>query len=246
MRHTRGVSDAPTPQLDVPSAVDEVIRTRRTSLLMDPDDPVPDELISILLELATWAPNHKRTWPWRFTVITGDARYRLGEALAAVAAGAGVPPEKAAKLPTKYARSPAVVLVWVKVDPQPVRAKEDRDAVAAAVQNLLLAATSFGLGNYWATVPEVLEDCVRRFAHLDDDHDLVALVYLGWPTGTAPAPNAPPPPSPGSTTDRSDGPVDDGRPAGVRGGGGLDGTRIGGVASAPRAAGPGSLRRSGA
>ena len=84
MRHTRGVTDAQIPELDVPTAVDEVIRTRRTSLLMDPDDPVPDELISILLELATWAPNHKRTWPWRFTVITGDARYRLGEALAAV------------------------------------------------------------------------------------------------------------------------------------------------------------------
>lgn len=187
------MSEQPIPPFDVPTAVDEVIRTRRTSLLMDADDPVPDELISLLLELATWAPNHKRTWPWRFTVITGAARYRLGEALAAVAPDLGVPPDKVAKLPTKYARSAAVVLVWVDVDPQPLRAKEDRDAVAAAVQNLLLAATSFGLGNYWATVPEVLEDCVRRFAHLDDGHDLVALVYLGWPTGSSPAPERPEP-----------------------------------------------------
>jgi len=181
------------PPLDVPTAVDEVIRSRRTSLQVDADDPVSDDLIARLIELATWAPNHKRTWPWRFTVITGAARHRLGEALAMVAPDLGVPPEKAAKLRTKYARSAAVVLVWVKVDPQPVRAKEDRDAVAAAVQNLLLAATSFGLGNYWATVPEVLEDCVRRFARLDDDHELVALVYLGWPTGTVPAPERPAP-----------------------------------------------------
>ena len=187
------MSDSQIPPLDVPTAVDEVIRTRRTSLLVDPDDPVPDELIARLLELATWAPNHKRTWPWRFTVVTGAGRHRLGEALAAVAPGLGVPAEKVAKLRTKYARSPAVVLVWVKVDAQPVRAKEDRDAVAAAVQNLLLAATSFGLGNYWATVPEVLEDAVRRFAHLDDDHDLVALVYLGWPTGVVAAPVRPGP-----------------------------------------------------
>ncbi|HWJ62046.1 MAG TPA: nitroreductase [Acidimicrobiales bacterium] len=187
------MTDQQIPPLDVPTAVDEVIRSRRTSLQMDPEDPVPDELISLLIELATWAPNHKRTWPWRFTVITGAARHRLGEALAVVAPDLGVPPDKVAKLRTKYARSPAVVLVWVKVDPQPVRAKEDRDAVAAAVQNLLLAATSFGLGNYWATVPEVLEDCVRRFAHLDDEHDLVALVYLGWPTGTAAVPERPEP-----------------------------------------------------
>ena len=187
------MTDPLIPQLDVPSAVDEVIRTRRTSLLVDPDDPVPDELIALLIELATWAPNHKRTWPWRFTVLTGGARHRFGEALASVAAGEGLPPEKVAKLRTKYARSPAVVLVWVKVDPQPLRAKEDRDAVAAAVQNLLLAATSFGLGNHWATVPEVLEDAVRRFARLDGDHDLVALVYLGWPTGVTAAPERPEP-----------------------------------------------------
>jgi nitroreductase len=187
------VSDPEPPVVDVPSVVDEVIRTRRTSLQMDPDDPVPDELIARLIDAATWAPNHKRTWPWRFTVLTGDARYRYGEALAAVAAGEGVPPEKAAKLPTKYARSAAVVLVWVAVDPDPKRAKEDRDAVAASVQNLLIAATSFGLGNYWATIPDVLEDATRRFARLDDDHDLVALVYLGWPTGTSPPPPRPEP-----------------------------------------------------
>ena len=184
--------DAELPSLDVPTAVDEVIRTRRTSLLVDPDDEVPEELLSLLIDLATWAPNHKRTWPWRFTVLTGDARYRFGHALASVAEREGIPPDKVAKLPTKYARSPAVVLVWVAVDPQPVRAREDRDAVAAAVQNLLLAATSFGLGNFWATIPEVLEDAARHFAGVDHDHDLVALVYLGWPTGTSAAPERPP------------------------------------------------------
>lgn len=174
---------------DEARAVGEVIRRRRTSLLVDPDAEVPDELIASLIEAATWAPNHKRTWPWRFTVLTGTARYRYGEALAAVAASEGVPPEKVAKLPTKYARSPAVVLVWVAIDVDPVRAREDRDAVAAAVQNLLLGATALGLGSYWATIPEALEDATRRFARLDGDHDLVALVYLGWPKGaTAPPP----------------------------------------------------------
>lgn len=182
------------PPLDVPAAVDEVIRTRRTSLLVDPDDPVPEDLIALLLELATWAPNHKRTWPWRFTVLTDGARPRFGEALAAVAPSLGIPAEKVAKLRTKYARSPAVVLVWAHVAADPVRAREDRDAVAAAVQNLLLAATSFGLASYWASVPEVLGDAVRRFARVDDDHDLVALVYLGWPTGTASVPPRPEPP----------------------------------------------------
>jgi nitroreductase len=192
--HTAVVSSDPPRPLDVPTAVDEVIRSRRTSLLVDPDDEVPDELVALLIELATWAPNHKRTWPWRFTVLRGDARWRFGEALAAVASSDGrTSPEKVAKLRTKYARSPVVVLVWVALDPDPHRAREDRDAVAAATQNLLLSATSFGLANYWASLPESLSDAARRFAKVDADHDLVALVYLGWPTGTVGAPLRPEP-----------------------------------------------------
>jgi nitroreductase len=173
--------------------VPEAIRARRTSLLVDPDAEVDAATIERLVEAATWAPNHKRTWPWRFTVLRGDARWRFGEALAAVASADGAPPEKVAKLRTKYGRSPTVLLVWTVVDPAPVRAREDRDAVAAAVQNLLLAATAEGLASYWASLPDDLEDAARRVAGLDPDHELVALVYLGWPTGITAAPARPAP-----------------------------------------------------
>lgn len=172
----------------------DVIRTRRTSLLVDPDAPVPDALLDALIEAATWAPNHKRTWPWRFTVLQGDARSRLGQAMAETAARAGLgKAAKLEKLRIKYRRSPVVVLVWVVVADDSVRAREDRDATAAAVQNLLLAATAHALGSYWASVADHLVGAVREVAGAGADHDLVALVYLGWPTGTVPAPERPAP-----------------------------------------------------
>lgn len=65
--------------------------------------------------------------------------------------------------------------------------------MAAAVQNLLLAATAAGLASYWASLSDQLVDAARRFAKLDPDHDLVALVYLGWPIGSTPAPPRPTP-----------------------------------------------------
>ena len=34
---------------------------------------------SELCGLVTWAPNHKKTWPWRFALFTGDGRARLGD-----------------------------------------------------------------------------------------------------------------------------------------------------------------------
>ena len=59
-----------------PSPVDlaryeQLVSSRRTSLRMDPERAVPPELIERLCRLASWAPNHKKTWPWRFAVFTG-------------------------------------------------------------------------------------------------------------------------------------------------------------------------------
>jgi len=173
--------------------VEGVIRARRTSLLVDPTAAVPDELIERLITAATWAPNHKRTWPWRFTVLTGDARARFGAELAADAEAAGRPQSKAAKLRTKYLRSPTLLAVWVERSEDPVRAREDRDATAAAVQNILLAGTANGLGTYWASLPDDLVPAARRVAGVDDHHDPVAVIYIGWPTATVPAPERPPP-----------------------------------------------------
>jgi len=177
------------------TVVEDVIRERRTSLLVDAAMPVPAELVDRLIDAAAWAPNHKRTWPWRFTVVTGDARVRLGDAMAAQADAAGAAEAKVAKLRGKYLRSAAVVLVWVarNDDDDEVRSREDRDAVAAAVQNLLLAATANGVASHWASVADELVPAVRTVAGLDDHHDLVALVYLGWPTGSIPPPERPPP-----------------------------------------------------
>ena len=56
----------------------ELIRARRTNMLVDAERDVPVALIEQLCELALWAPNHKRTWPSRFALFTGDGRARLG------------------------------------------------------------------------------------------------------------------------------------------------------------------------
>lgn len=168
------------PELE---ALGSLIRRRRTSLLVDRERAVPGPLVDELLELACWAPNHHRTWPWRFAVVTGDARRRLGELVAAYEVRHGASPERCARAATKYLRSPVVLLVGQAHDPHPVHRIEDRDAVAAAVQNLLLGATAAGLASHWATGTWMDDAAVKAFAGLADDDDLVALVYLGWPAG---------------------------------------------------------------
>ncbi len=47
------------------------IRTRRTHKFFT-GDPVTREQLELLLELAVWAPNHHKTQPWRFFVVTHE------------------------------------------------------------------------------------------------------------------------------------------------------------------------------
>ena len=132
--------------------LDRVIRSRRTTKLLDPDRPVDPAVIAELCELATWAPNHKKTEPWRFAVVTGDGRRRLGETLADALAATGGHEAKITKTRTKYFRAPVVVVVGSVPGADPVTTAENRDAVASAITLLLLSATARGLGTLWSSV----------------------------------------------------------------------------------------------
>ena len=178
---------------EIAHIIDDIIRARRTSMLVDKERPVPNELIEELCELASWAPNHKRTWPWRFTAITGPAQLRFGDTVAEAMATFGDEPAKVDKARTKYARTPAVVVVGSTAGDSELRAAENRDATAAAIQNFMLAATARGLATYWGSCPKGANDPVAQFCSFEPGTTVVCIMYLGWATSTVEAPERPQP-----------------------------------------------------
>ena len=157
-------------------------------MFVDKERPVPHELVTELCELAQWAPNHKRTWPWRFALLEGDARARLGEAIADVMAALGDPEPKVLKTRTKYLRTPALLVLGTIPGDSPLRTAENRDAGAAAMQNLLLAATAAGLASYWGSVAKGANDVVAELCGFEPGTHIVGMVYLGWPVDTVGGP----------------------------------------------------------
>ncbi len=155
----------------------EAIRTRRTHKAYR-SDPVEPEVISELVELARWAPNHHLTNPWRFRVIGPRTLERLK-----AAAGEG-----AAKLD----RAPTLVVCSTLRSDDPSQDEEDHMAGACAAYALLLAAHDRGLAGYWRT-PEVL----RTREGLDavgvgPRERFVGLIHLGLPIEPKPAPQRAP------------------------------------------------------
>jgi nitroreductase len=169
-----------------------LIRSRRTSMLVQADRPVPHDVVEDLCDLAQWAPNHKRTWPWRFALVEGNGRARLGEVIAAAMEAHGDPPEKVTKARGKYLRTPATLVVGSAPGDSPDRTAENRDAVAAGIQNLLLGGTALGLATYWGSCPKGANDVVADWCGFESGTHVAAIMYLGWATTAPEAPARPP------------------------------------------------------
>lgn len=179
------------------TAVAGTIRERRSNLNVDLERPVPREVIDQLLGLAVTAPNHYRTHPWRFVVLTGDARARIGAVAAQVVEQRGDPASLVERQRTQFLRAPAVIVAASIPDDDPIKDFENKHTVAAGVQNMLLAATSAGLASAWrsglAMVDPAVCGPVKESLGLDPRDEIVAFVYLGYPIGPSGAREVPSP-----------------------------------------------------
>src|SRR5512138_2628725 len=157
----------------------EAIRGRHSEGKVKPD-PVPHALIEKLLEAAVQAPNHYKVRPWRFVVLTGAGRDKLGAVMAASQRERHpeFPPEAFDKCQRLPLRAPVVIAVGVD---KPVEAKvleiENICAAAAATENLLLAAHALGLGAKWRTSDWARDPLVKEFLGFEPEQHLIGFIY---------------------------------------------------------------------
>jgi nitroreductase len=163
----------------------DAIARRVTTKSFRPD-PVPRYALERLLAAAVRAPNHKLTEPWRFVVVTGEAKRRLAELRREYRARKFAPGDPAGeKSVAKHYRetleTPAFVFVLCAVSDDPVRQEEDYGAVMMAIQNLLVAATADGLGTWVRTGGIMEEPGVKELAAVPAGFRIVSIVSLGYP-----------------------------------------------------------------
>jgi nitroreductase len=175
------------------AAVLTALHERRSSGRVQ-QTPLPQATIEQLLDAATWAPNHRLTEPWRFVVLTGDARQKLGAVMAARQRGTnGAAPteEQLARTRAKPLRAPVIIAVAAEpAQRSNVIEVEEVAAVAAATQNLLLAAHALGLGAIWRTGDAAYDPAVKAFLGFAPETHLLGFVYIGYPDTTPATPRA--------------------------------------------------------
>ena len=164
----------------------EAIHTRQTQGKVK-SEPLPRETIEKLLSAAVQAPNHYKVRPWRFVVLTGKGRERLGDAMAAsqMDSQPELPQEAFDKTRSLPLRAPLVIAVGAdKPSEEKVIEVENISAASAACQNILLAAHGLGLGAIWRTGKWARDAKVKEFLGFSADQHIVGFIYVGFPEFT--------------------------------------------------------------
>jgi len=171
-----------------PELINELIRSRRS--IFPPQysgEVISKEIIEKILENANWAPTHKFTEPWRFTVFTGEGLKKLAtfmsELYKEVSTEKGnFDSKKYETLQTKPLRASHIISVVMKRDEkESVPEIEEIEAVACAVQNMSLTATAYGVGSYWGSGGVTYFEKAKPFFNLGPKDKLLGFFYLGIP-----------------------------------------------------------------
>ncbi len=175
----------------------------RHSIRTFTDQEVSDDYIRILLQAANEAPSAHNQQPWRFIVLRGEKKQELAHL---ITSKAGEFPKPASALLRMAARSimSAPVIIAVANTGELIERgshlfKIEKDMAkdffrtmeiqssAAAVQNLLLAATSLGLATVWLGILFLLKDEALQFLG-EPKGEFMAVIPVGYAlkAGTGP------------------------------------------------------------
>jgi len=173
----------------------EVLKTL-TERVSSPNltEPGPtDDQLQLLFKAALRAPDHANLRPWRFMIIRGDAREKLGNIFADITVKDNpnvldASLERMRQLPM---RAPVVVSLILSYKEHPkVPEVEQILSLGAAGHGLLTAAYQLGIGAYWRTGALCFDSRVARALNLAKNEKLMGFIYLGTIDGELkPVPN---------------------------------------------------------
>ncbi|WP_378182124.1 nitroreductase [Aquimarina sp. SS2-1] len=163
--------------------LNQIIKQRRAIFPSQYNEkPVSTAFIQMMLENANWAPTHRLTEPWRFKIVRGEAKDRLGTFLSDtytdITSDEKFSPFKHKKIKNKCKAASAIIAICMQRDPKErVPEWEEIAATAMAVQNMWLTCTANEIGCYWSS-PNLIK-YMGDFFDFEEGEKCLGFMYLG-------------------------------------------------------------------
>lgn len=152
-----------------------LLRTRQIREFTD--EPVSEEDLAVLADVARWSGSSANTQPWRFIVIREPATLRG-------IADAGMPQ-------TRSLRS-AMAAIAIALPEEKGQAVSHAYDEGRAAERVLVGATMLGLGAGIAWILAVARETVAELLHIPGEWRVRTVVALGHPTDAARRPRSSP------------------------------------------------------
>ena len=151
------------------------------------EGPAPNEQeLKNLFAAAFRTADHALLRPWRFLVISGEARLRLGDLFvqAKLSDQPDTPADQLEKLRAKPLRAPTIIVtIGCHKEHPKVPAIEQDLSAGGATQQTLLAAHAMGLGAIWKTGSMAYHPMVSQGLGLKEAEKLISFLYIGHIAG---------------------------------------------------------------
>lgn len=147
-------------------------------------EPAPDrQQRSAIFRAALRAADHGNLRPWRFLVVEGEARNRMGEIyLKASEANEALSEAQRERTRAMPLRAPLILVAITRLQEHPkVPFEEQRMSTAGAVQAMLTAAFAQGVGAYWRTGALAENRVVADALGLAENEEISGFIYMGTP-----------------------------------------------------------------
>ena len=146
---------------------------------------IPDEIIWQILENANRAPTHKLTQPWRFIVYSGRGKEVFADIQTEIYrkfAGEKFNEKKLKNLQEyPLLSSHVIVVVMRRPENSPIPEIEDVISVGAAIENIYVSLTAYGLGGYLSTGGITYIEEVKAYMELEPADKIIGTFFIGYP-----------------------------------------------------------------
>lgn len=193
---------APAPDNETLAVIE-----RRHSIRVFTEAEVPEAHIGAILRAANSAPSAHNQQSWRFTILQGEKRKELANLVTTRAIDFPRPASVLLRMAARSIVGAPVVIAIVNTGALIEHGTElfeigkdqaydffrtmEIQSSAAAVENMLLAATSLGLGAVWLGILFLVKDEIRSFLG-EPEGEFMAVIPVGYPAKAAAGPKKQP------------------------------------------------------
>lgn len=159
----------------------EIIESRISTYPKDfSGKKISHKKLEAILSSAEFAPNHKKTKPWRFQLFQGQDKLALGEELARAyqneAGNEAMQERKVKSILEKFDQTDSIITISVHYSGK-VPQWEELAATAMAVQNMYLTCEANKVGCYWSS-PSMIEK-MEDYLGLAENERCIGLFFMG-------------------------------------------------------------------